>query len=169
MKKIAISPGNHVELESGLADQASVSKIRMRAEWPSGLGLKYRSYDLPPGQLKTQAGWTSLEWQFADPAPFVSPTDSPARFQLGRRIDPVRKSDRGGWRFDLQPSVGQCEPDPPKLASRRRNRRFVRMPKRPARWNHIHDECLAPGNEPPQLKLRMRFAGFEQRAGRSAR
>ena len=86
--------GRHVEFFSGLADQASARRIDLRAEWPSGVDLDYRGYHLPAGKVTRQAGWTSVEWHLDDPAPFVAPKSSPARFRMGRRIE---FSDTKSW------------------------------------------------------------------------
>lgn len=79
--------GRHVELFTGLADHASARRIRLRAEWPTSTGLAYRAYDLPQPVIRTIGDWTSAEWRLDDPAPFIAPKASPARFRMGRRVE----------------------------------------------------------------------------------
>ena len=79
--------GRHVEMFTGIADQSAAKRLRLRAEWPTGIGLAYRAYDLPKPVIRTQADWTSAEWKLDNPAPFVAPKSSPARFRMGRRVE----------------------------------------------------------------------------------
>ncbi len=79
--------GRHVEMVAGIANDASAKRIRIRADWPSSLALVHRAHHLPAPVMRIKEGWTSVEWQVADPAPFVAPKSSPARFRMGRRIE----------------------------------------------------------------------------------
>lgn len=79
--------GRHVEMFTGIADQSTAKRLRLRADWPTDIGLDYRAYDLPKPVVQTQAGWTSAEWKLDNPAPFIAPKSSPARFRMGRRVE----------------------------------------------------------------------------------
>jgi len=79
--------GRHAEYVSAIANDASAKSLRLRVDWPTGLPLKHRFYELPEPKMSREGNWQSVEWQMAEPAMFVPPKGAPTRFQLGRRVE----------------------------------------------------------------------------------
>ena len=79
--------GRHAEYVSAIANNASAKSIRLRVDWPSGVRLNHRFYELPEPRMSKDGNWQSVEWQLAEPAMFVPPKGAPTRFHLGRRVE----------------------------------------------------------------------------------